>query len=484
MTTDLKQAISAWAQLLGGDDAAERAKVLAGLVVTIENKQRRNKKLAAYYEGIQRVRMLGIAIPKSIERQVKMAIGWPTIAVDAFVERLNPAGWFCNDPVARGFLTELDEDNDLDVKLEMLLTDASVHGVTFAGVSPGADGEPEVVWTVESPLHVSGLWSPRMRRLDAAAKVGEDDLGNINWVAFYEPDRTTRFRLVEGRWQLAGDPLVHGRDAVPMVPFVHRPRSSRLFGSSRITPAVIAYADSGVRTMVQMEVNREIYASPARYALNTPPGAFRDKSGEPLTAWEAVLGGLWNLEYDPDDPDVENAPKVEVGQFDAASPQPYVAQLETLASMFAAEAAIPTSYMGFNTQNPPSGDGSRMLEARLIAAAERGQRSFGAARREMARQALLITGREARVQAKWLDAATPTKAATADAAGKLIAAELMPAQSRTAREYAGLAPDVIDQLEAEERDGQSGTMLATLRALADARRAAGEVPVVPEGEAA
>ena len=120
----------------------------------------------------------------------------------------------------------------------------------------------------------------------------------------------------------------------------------------------------------------------------------------------------------------------QVGQFQANSPTPYFDQMRAYSQLFAAETAIPTSYLGLQTDNPASADAIRALENRLVKKAERRQKQFGRTWSEVAKLALLIRDGEIppevnAVRPVWRDASTPTVAASTDAAVKLIAAGVL-----------------------------------------------------------
>ena len=108
----------------------------------------------------------------------------------------------------------------------------------------------------------------------------------------------------------------HNLGRVPVEPLVNQPRRGRPWGKSEITPALMSYTDSGVRTMLSMEVSREFYSSPKEFILGASESAFKDEQGNPIPAWAAYLGRFKALERD-DDGDLP-----EVHQFSAASPAP------------------------------------------------------------------------------------------------------------------------------------------------------------------
>lgn len=109
-----------------------------------------------------------------------------------------------------------------------------------------------------------------------------------------------------------------------------------------------------------------------------------------------------------------------------------------LAQLMAGASAVPERYFGFVTTQPPSADALATEESRLVKRAE--------------------------VAPRWRDAATPTRASTADAVTKLVGAGILPADSRVVLELLGLDDATINKVvEHRATTGPQG-----IAALADA----------------
>ncbi|TMZ70763.1 phage portal protein [Klebsiella pneumoniae] len=124
----------------------------------------------------------------------------------------------------------------------------------------------------------------------------------------------------------------------------------------------------------------------------------------------------------------------------------------------------PRVLLGFRD---PSADAIRVSEARLVKRAERRQRIFGAAWCEVMRLALLVRDGsvppEARsLVARWRDAATPTRAAQADAVMKLVSAGVLPPNSEVTYELLGYDRTTITRLAAETRRARTEQMMQSL----------------------
>jgi hypothetical protein len=125
----------------------------------------------------------------------------------------------------------------------------------------------------------------------------------------------------------------------------------------------------------------------------------------------------------------------------------------------AAETAIPASYLGFQTDNPASADAIRQMEARLVKRAERRQRQFGRTWSEVAKLALLVRDGSVPTEAQeirpiWRDASTPTRAAAADEAVKLISAGVFLPDSEITYNRIGLS-DIDKQVLRRKGSGTS-----------------------------
>jgi hypothetical protein len=437
------------------------AALLARHVQKIQSLQARNALLDRYYEGQNRVRDLGIAIPPGLSR-IETVVGWPTMTVDVLEERLDIEGFALPGvDIADLGIPEIWAANGLAVESGPAHTDALIYGLEFVAVSVGGDNEPDPLVTIEPPTRMTGEWDARLRRLSSAGAVRMSEDGQrINGASLYLPEVTYLLENGVSGWELL-DRQEHNLGRVPVARLVNRPRSGRPWGTSQISKAIISYTDTAVRTLLGMEVAREFYSSPQRYMLGADETAFMGADGQPRTQWEVILGRVLAISRD------EQGELPQVGQFNAASPAPYLDQVKGLASLVAAEAAIPVSYLGFNTDNPPSADGIRSLEARLVKGAERRQRVFGAGWCEAMRLALLVRDGELpdgidSLAVNWRDAATPTKAAAADRVMKLVSAGVLPPTSEVTYEELGVSETDKARLLADARMDRSTRRLDAL----------------------
>lgn len=406
-----------------------------------------NDEAEQFYDGSHVARNFGISIPP-VMRNLQTVAGWGGTVVDVLEERLDWLGWG-SDGDDFG-LADVYAQNGLDVDSGMAHLDSLIFGVSFVSVGTGEDGEPSPLVTPHSPKSMTAIWDARRRRIESALAVVVED-GQPVEVTLYDEDVTSRFERANGMWSRADrDQHNSGRPLVVMMP--NRIRGSRDIGRSEITKAVRYYTEAAERTLLGLEVNREFYNAPQRIGLNVRQEDFVDEAGAPVSQWTAIQGRMQMAP--PNAPD-EAEPKFI--QFDPASPAPYIDQVKGYATLLAAEAGIPAAYLGFQTDNPASADAIRAGEARLVKRAERRQTVFGRSWTEVGRLALLVRDGavpdtfETAVSNRWRDAATPTRAAAADEATKLIGAGILPADSSVTYDRVGLSPAEQRQVTTDKR---------------------------------
>ena len=418
-----------------------------------------NREAEEYYEGSHVTRLLGISIPPSMTNLQTVA-GWGGTAVDVLEERLDWLGW-TNDGDDFG-LADVYSQNMLDVDSGMAHLDSLIFGTSFVSVGSGADGEPTPLITPHSPTSMTANWDRRTRRLSSALSVVTDGGQSVE-ATLYLPNETATFERPNGtgQWVVANRDR-HNLGRVPIVMMPNRIRGSRDYGRSEITRAVRYYTDAAVRTLLGLEVNREFYNSPQRVVLGADEKMFTDASGATVSQWTAIQGRVWAV------PNDENGNTPQVQQFSPSSPAPYLDQIRGYATLLAAEAGIPAAYLGFQTDNPASADAIRAGEARLVKRAERRQTIFGRSWLEVGALSLLVRDGGvpdtfASVTNRWRDAATPTRAASADEAVKLIGAGVLPADSSVTYDRVGFSPAEQRQVAADKRrEGGSAALRAVV----------------------
>ena len=437
------------------------------LANTIARKAVANLTRRRLYDAKYRVPDLRIAIPPQL-RGLELVVGWPGMVVDVLEERLDWDGFVVPGSTDDLGISEIVADNQLDLDQSLAHLGSLIYGVDFVAVGSGDSGEPDPLITVESPMSTTIEYDFRRRRgVAGLSLVWDHATSSTSAASLFLPDETIRLeRNSSGRLQVE-DRDQHNLGRLGLVQLVNRPDVGSRGGRSEMTPAVVSHTESAVRTLLGAEVSREFYSSPQRYLLGADEAAFVDADGNRKTGWETILGRVWAVDRD------ENGDLPEIGQFAAASPAPYLELLRGYAQLVAAEAGMPSSYLGFVTDNPSSADAIRAGEARLVKRAERRQKVFGAAWSEVMRLALLIRDGEVPPVAPeplWRDASTPTRAAAADEAVKLVAAGVLPADSEVALERLGFSEIDRKRLQADRRRSVGRQTLGSLAAAAEAAR--------------
>jgi hypothetical protein len=449
----------------------DEKRLVEHLVDKLNSHDYKNYLLELYYEGKNKLKDLRIAIPPQLTT-VETVVGWAGTAVDVLEERLDFEGYYGGDQFG---LNDIYRANELDLESGLGHKDSLVFGTGFVVVGKGADGEPDPLITIESPKKMTVHYDMRTRRISAALLMNRSPEGFPISGSLYLPNETITLEYINRMWvDVARD--AHNLGRVPVSPLINNPRSGDPYGRSEITPAVRSYTDSAMRTLLGAEVAREFYSAPQRYALGASEEAFTDADGNPLNPWNVTMGRLLAL------PANEDGNMPQVGQFPANDPRPYFDQIRSYAQLMAAETAIPASYLGFQTDNPSSADAIRQMEARLVKRAERRQKQFGRTWTEVAKLALLVRDGEIPAEASnirpiWRDASTPTRAAAADEAVKLIAAGVLIPDSEIVYNRIGLSDSDKAQLRNEKRIAQSSNIVANL---AQAAQQANQNPTVAD----
>lgn len=329
------------------------------MVGQLEGASVANRMHNSYYDGSYVTCMLGIATPEHVAQQLKMVSGWAGTTVDVLAERIEPLGWAEDDLVD---VFELEGGYEEAVQVHL---DALIFGISFVSVTAGGPGEPEQLVRGHDPRHTTGVFNWRTRRLDAAL-TREVVKGEIVGVELWLPDQIVSLaRECGGPWEVVGR-QAHGLGVVPVVPFINRPRVADRGGKSEITAPVRRYTDAAVRTLVSMEVNREFFSVPQRYAIGLEQSDFVNPDGSSMSQWQIMKGRLWATGKLSEE---ERQPVL--GEFAAQPPGPYLQQIEGLAGQLSAEAGIPGHYLGLRGDQATSADAIRAMEARLVKRAER-----------------------------------------------------------------------------------------------------------------
>lgn len=393
----------------------------------LEADQPEFKKLDQYYNGIQRLEMLGLAVPPELERFTTI-VSWPQMAADGVEERQDVEGFrLPGSDEADDDLWRVWQDNSLDGESQLAHLDTLVYGRSYVCVGANEDDADTPLVTVESPMEVVSESDARTRQVSAALRVyGDPKVPSTRRATLYLPGVTVWLTRDRGRW-VEDDDLggrdEHGLGVVPVVPLVNRARIADRVGRSELQP-VISLTDACARSLTNLQIAQETHAVPQRGVLGASKGDFIGSDDKPLTTWEAYFGAVWALEN----------PSAKTFQFSASDLKNFETTVQLYARLASGVSALPPNYFGLAADDAASADAIRSREARLVKRCERKNRALSEPWELSMRIVRRIQDGDwdpslKRMETLWRDPATPTRAQQADAAVKLVQAGILPAEA-------------------------------------------------------
>lgn len=399
------------------------------------DQERSTKRYWEYYDNEQPLAYVAKILVEQGDRFPPLKINWSALAVDSVEERLDVEGF------RLGSAADLDDElaaiwqaNDLDEGSGEGHICALNARQSYIWLGAGVDSDVPLI-TVEYPDQVAVELDPATRRTVAALKTWSSDTvrGTNDMAELVLPGlRGAGARLITfergekvDETTLGWSKALERHQTSPLVPVVsmlNRPR--RWVGRSELDP-IIPLVDGVNQVATNMLAAIEHHALPRRWAMNVAESDFVDAQGNPIPAWKIATGAVWAIPRADDDTGVlgeQAQPKV--GQFTAADLNNFHGSIRQLAVLTSGLLGVPAAYLGYASDNPASADAIRSSEARLVKRAERRQRTFGGAWERAMRIALAMIGRDPSeangLETVWRDAATPTRAAQADAAVKML----------------------------------------------------------------
>lgn len=437
-------------------------------------------RLDAYYDGTQRLEMLGLAIPPELA-MFQVIVNWPRVAVDAVADRLDVKGFRLSGlDTGDAELWRIWQANAMDEQDMLSRLDYLVYGRTYKCVGANERDAATPLVTVESPRQVITTQDRRTGAVAAALRLyGEVGRAGISeavttshsrptLATIYQPESTTylEWSLTTNSW-LVEDRDEHGMGVVPVVPTFRRRRTQlsteRLWQGTSAMADVIPVTDAAARNITNAQVAQETHAVPQRGVLGASKGDFVDQSGKQLTVWEAYFGAVWAL----------SNPQAKTFQFDASDMSNFERMMDLYARLASGVSGLPPNYFGLAADDAASADAIRSRESRLVKIAERDQVALGNGDEDALRLAMRIRDGVwdpdlVGMETLWYDAGTPTMAARADAVVKMYATTDAAGRSLLPREMAmeelGWSPAKIERalalLAAQEEDPYLAALVA------------------------
>ena len=395
-----------------------QATLVKSLTDKAETFSRLDDKYGKYYEGMQVLEHIGLAVPPEL-RRFETIINWSRVAVDSVEQRLRVKDFILpGENTVSDVLREHWDANNLDSEAGLLHKDTLIYGRGFVCVGANPDDPNHPLITVESPRELSVIVDPRTRRVSSALRLygGTNEDPTPAFATLYEPNQTTWLVKQGGSWNVDPDnqPDIHNLGRVPIVMFLNRRRTGDWAGVSEMKD-VIGLVDAAARAVTDGQLALETIAVPKRYVLGMTKGDFVDAEGKPLPVWQAYFGSLW-----------ANANKdAKVGQLDGADMKNFHETVSHYAQMVASVTGLPTRYLGQTSVNPAAEGAIRADESRLVLNAEGKAASWGDGWAwVMGIAERFRTGAwplANQIKTEWYDAGTPTFAQKADALTKLYA---------------------------------------------------------------
>lgn len=431
----------------------------------IRNAEPGNRLRENLFNARQNLDKIGFSVPDSM-RNFAAAIGWPEKAVMAAARRVRPGRFtLTTDPQTEAEINALFATEHARLA-ERMAIDASLRlGPAFLFVTAGdpAAGDPDVVFSARSAREASAIIDRRTLRTTAALEVIEPTLDLL-----YLPGQTLLVHRDADLTVEARIPGLPGR--VPCVPYVWGRALDRLHGRSRITRPVIDLSGMAVRTMLRTEVNAEHFSGPQRALMGAREEAFRDDKGRRRSGFEITTGSVWGV---PDYWDEETGEwrRASLEQLNASSMQPHNDHFKMIAQQMAAESSIPVNQLGLILDNPPSAESIRVLESDLTGLVQAELPNYQAARREVARLAMLTRHADPfgtldrqldAVRPAFLNPGTVTPAAAADMAQKFISAYPHLAETDVVLELWGFDESQLERLQEAHAKARGRSNLAQI----------------------
>jgi hypothetical protein len=432
------------------------------LVATWRQKRRRNLLRTIYYDTKNALRDFGISVPPQMQKAFT-PLGWPAKGVNTLVDRSEFEGFVTSNGAEDPFgLAQIVDENDLVNEFPMAVKSSAIHACSFLTVSTGdvMSGEPDVLVLARSADASAARWDRRRRAISGFLSVVDVDEHGPTELVLYLPELVYYFtKRASGRWEASsiGNPLRE----VSVSRLAYKPELNRPFGHSRITRTSMGLTDAAVRTLLRSEVSAEFYAVDKYWLFGADVTKFvgSDK-------WTAVMGRMNALDVD----NVEQMPKIE--RFTGSSPEPHIAQLRMLASLFADDQSLDVKWA--DASNPASADAIYAAKEELIMDTRNANRVWGRGKVKAMQYAVQLRDgldsipTELRsLAARYTDPAIVSPSARSAAFAQL--AQNIPGfgTSRVGMEYAGLTEEQIIRLVSEQRRQGVSALAAALRGSAD-----------------
>jgi len=359
-------------------------------------------------------------------------------------------------------------DNGLAAEQKLAFKDALSmgRGYWLIGSPDEPGGSPKI--TVESPLNMGVLWDISGTRAKAAIQSYLVDLQRH--AAIYTPDQTFHIAQDENYvWQLVSRD-VHGFGYVPVERMAHDPETDNRDGNSTITPELMSTVDAACRTLLGLEVARELYSAPRIAILGASVADFQNADGTKRSQWDTYIHKLLGLERDEDG----QLPVIQ--QLSTYDPSVFTKLIEMYGSQAAGITAAQPQELGLYTQgNPISADAYDGADLTRNRRAELMQDYFATPLIRVMQMAMRFQNNGElpeqfrRIEVDWRSVHYVSLAQAADPINKMIAAGAFPATSDVTLKLAGVTAVQRQQMAQDRATDQGQSMLQEIAHSLDAK---------------
>lgn len=385
-----------------------------------------------YFEGEQPLKFIAPLLEREMGYRVSpIVLNLALFAVDVYDNRLDIEGFrIGNDRRSRTADTDVEdvwEENLGPYISQQVHREGLALARGYAMVGPAETEDDAPVITIESPFDAIHEDDPRTKRVRHGIKRWTDP-DKTKWMTYLHQNGSVTWRQQKGDW-IEDETDEHEFGICSLVPLMNDPRMlgrarpgkfDQRLGRSVFHP-IISPLDGLNKFASDMMISGEFHALPRRWGTGLNQNDFVDeKTGEALNTFSMIAGRMWGTSSSRKD--------AEFGQFPEADLSNFHNTIKLLMQIIAMELGLPSHYLLFQGDNPPSADAIRSSEAQLVKRAERKQRNLSTGWETVQRLVLLELGRDedARprmVETLWRDPSTPTIAQKADAIVKLVQAK-------------------------------------------------------------
>lgn len=381
-----------------------------------------------YFEGEQPLRFVAPVLERELGYRVSpIVLNLAQYAVDVYDNRLDIEGFRVNGtPNADTDLLDAWQANEGPYISQQATRESLALGRAYAMVGEGDDDEDAPVLTIESAFDAVHEDDPKTKKVKHGIKRWTD-LDKTRWMTYLHQEGTVTWRSKSGEWVEEDRTDGNSQRLCALVPLMNDPRvlgrarpgkSDQRLGRSVFHP-IVSPLDGLNKFAWDMIVSGEFHALPRRWGTGLSEDDFVDeKTGKALDTFSMIAGRMWGT----------SSEKAKFGQFDEASLTNFHETIKLLMQIIAMQLGLPSHYLLFQGDNPPSADAIRSSEAQLVKRAERKQQVYSTRWEQVQRLVLMELGRDADAKPKmietvWRDPATPTVAQKADAIVKLVQAK-------------------------------------------------------------